>query len=119
MSQEYFQSMPVFEIPEDSTAAILRHTITSDGVADDLSSASGDKLFYATDEDGVAVVSAIASAFFTDGSDGKVQVQMSAATAVVTNGPRDLICEFEIQGFNGGNLVTKPFILRVTKRAKV
>lgn len=111
--------MPVFEIPEDSTSAILRHTITSDGAADDLSAASGDLLFHAKDEDGAAVATDQVAAWFTDGSDGKIQFAMTTLPAIVNGGARDLICEFEVQGFNGGNLITKAFILRVTKRAKV
>lgn len=117
MSREFYQTAPVFPVPEDSTASILRTPITFDGVALDLSSASGDLLFYCRTRSGVAVVDGAAASWYTDGSDGTIEIQMTAA--VVSSGPRDLYCEFEIQGYNGGELVSDPFIVRVTKRAKV
>lgn len=117
MSREYFQSAPVFEVPEDSTAATLRHTITEDGVGLDLSGATGSLLFHCRTRSGDAVVTGGAAFWQTDGSDGVIQFLLTSA--VVGSGPRALFCEYEVQGYNGGDLITKPFILQVTKRAKV
>lgn len=121
MSQDYFQAMPVFRIPEDSTAAVIRHTLVSNGAAvTGLDGATGSKLFYARTRAGVAVAAGEAASWYTDGSDGVIQI--TVPSAVVSNGPRDLVCEWEVQalgGVSGVNLVSDPFILRITPRAKV
>ena len=117
MSGEQHRTMPVQEIPEGSTGATLEYTFVTDGAADDLSSAVGDKFFHASTVDGVEVVTEHLADWVTDGSDGKVETTMHVD--IVNNGARDLYCEFEVQEFNGGNLISYTFILRVLKRAKV
>ena len=117
MSQDYNRSLPVFNVPEDSTGSVLEVTIVSDRSAVDLSVATGDKYFHARTKDGAAVVTDLAATFTGDGTDGKIRAGMTAV--IVESGPRDLICEFEIQGYAGGNLVSDSFILRIRPRAKV
>lgn len=119
MSREQYASMPVHEVPEGSTASILRYEFITDGVADDLSAATGDKHFYAKTLGGVQVVDQGIASWATDGSDGLIDFTLGAAMVGFGTAPRDLICDFEIEEFNGGELVSKPFIIRVTKRAKV
>ena len=108
--------MPVVEIPEDSTATTLQFTFITNGSADDLSPASGNKYFHCRTVEGVAVVTEQTANFLDDGTDGVVETTMNST--IVSQGPRDLYCEFEIQGFGGGNLISYTFILRILKRAK-
>ena len=115
MSRESSSPMAVVEIPEDSTAATIEYTFVTNGVPDDLSSASGPIYFHASDVNGAAVVTN-QSASFTGGM-GEVETAMNSA--IMSHGPRDLYCEFEVQGFNQGNLISYTFILRILKRSKV
>ena len=117
MSREQSRAMTVKEIPEGSTGATLQYTFVTAGVADDLSSATGSLFFHASTVDGVDVVTEHFSEWDTDGSDGVIKTAMHVD--IVNNGARDLYCEFEVQGFNGGNLISYTFILRILKRAKV
>ena len=117
MSREDSRPMPVIEIPEGSTAAVLEYIFTTDGAADDLSSATGNLYFHASTRDGVSVVTDQTAGWTAGGSDGSIETNMN--TTIMDNGPRDLYCEFEVQGYNSGNLISYTFILRITKRAKV
>lgn len=117
MSREDSRPMPVIEIPEGSTGAVLEYTFVTNGAADDLSSATGSLYFHASDVEGVAVATNKVANWVTDGSDGKISTDMNPA--IVDNGPRDLYCEFEVQDYNSGNLISYTFILRILKRAKV
>ena len=117
LQEEPFQrAMQVTEIPQGSTASWLEYTFKTDGVADDLSSASGSLYFSAKTPSGDAVVVDQSASWTTDGSDGKIRTQMNAT---LVNSARDLYYEFEVQGFGGGNLISKIEILRITPRAKV
>ena len=109
--------MPVIEIPEGSTAAVLEYIFTTNGAADDLSSASGNLYFHARTVEGVSVVTEQTASWTGGGSDGSIETNMNSA--IMSQGPRDLYCEFEVQGFNSGNLISYTFILRILKRAKV
>ncbi len=116
MSLSHAFSPPVVRVPQDSTATVLRVTFhDEDGAIVDLSSATGAKLFHASTIDGTAVTTDGAAVFTTDGSDGQVQYQLTSAEVGIV---RDLRCEFEIQGYNGGNLISEEIILRVVERAK-
>ena len=117
MSREDSRPMPVIEIPEGSTAAVLEYIFTTNGSPDDLSSARGNLYFHASTRDGVAVVTEQTAGFTGGGADGAVETNMNST--IMDSGPRDLYCEFEVQGFNSGNLISYTFILRITKRAKV
>lgn len=108
-------AMMVVEVPQGSTASYLVATLKSNGVAIDLSSASGSKLYCAKTTAGTAVATDVAAAWLTTGADGKVKIQMTAALVTTA---RDLLMDIEIQGFGGGNLVTRTFILRVLPRAR-
>lgn len=107
--------LPQFLVPKDSTASVLRHTVKDHGSVLDLSSATGPLLFNAKDSEGVEVVTGLAAAFATDGSDGVIQVQLTSALVGTV---RDVTCEWEIQGYNGGVLKSFPFTLRVLPSAK-
>jgi len=117
MSRESSRPMPVIELPEDSTAAVLEFIFTTDGAADDLSAASGNLYFHARTVEGVAVVTEQTAGWTAGGTDGSIETNMNST--IVSSGPRDLYCEFEVQGFNAGNLLSYTFILRILKRAKV
>ena len=117
MSRESSSPMAVVEIPEDSTAATIEYTFVTNGVPDDLSSATGPLYFHASDVNGAAVVTNQSANVTGDGSDGQVETAMNSA--IMSHGPRDIYCEFEVQGFNQGNLISYTFILRILKRAKV
>lgn len=106
---------PIFEVPKDSTATVLRMTLKKDGSALDLSSATGNKYFHAKTIGGTAVVTDLAATWTTDGSDGQIQITLTSALVGTV---RDVICEWEVQGYNGGNQKSKPFILRVLPGAK-
>ena len=114
MSIDY-ANLPVVRVPKDSTSTALVATFKEDGVALDLSSASGSKYFHAKTRDSAEVTSDGAASWVTDGSDGQVTF---ALTATEVGTVRDIYCEFEVQGYSGGNLVSYPFILRVSARAK-
>lgn len=115
MARESFAAMTVVEVPQGSTSSYLVATIKSDGVALNLSAASGSKLYCAKTIGGAAVATDVAAVWFTNGSDGKVKIQMTAALVTTA---RDLLMDIEIQGFGGGNLVTRTFVLRILPRAK-
>lgn len=117
MSREDSRPMPVVEIPEGSTAAVLEYIFTTNGAADDLSSATGNLYFHASTRDGTAVVTDQTASWTALGADGSVETNMNST--IMDSGPRDLYCEFEVQGFNSGNLISYTFILRITARAKV
>ena len=108
--------MPAIGVPKDSTGTIIEATITQDGSAVDLSGATGDKLFYAKNLDEVQIVNGGTASFTTDGSEGKVQFQ---ATTALVETLRDLICHFEVQGYNTGNLISYPFKLHIGATGKV
>lgn len=116
MSREQSRAMTVVEIPQGSTAAILDYAFVTEGVADDLSSAGGNKYFQASDVNGVAVATDHLADWSTDGTDGRVQTTMNEALVGTV---RDLYCEFEVEDYNGGNLISYTFILRILKRARV
>ena len=116
MSTEYFRTMPVIEVPKDSTGTILEGTVTQNGVAVDLSGATGAKLFYCKDLNEVQIVDGGTASFTTDGTNGKVEFQL---TSVVVGTIRELIAHFEIRKYNTGNLITYPMILRIIQTGKV
>lgn len=108
--------MPVIEIPQDSTAAVIRITIVDEtNTALDVSGGTS-VLFFARTPDGTEVVGGDAGSYTDDGTDGVVEF---AATAALVGTARVLWCEFEIVGLSGGNLITKLFALRVNPRARV
>lgn len=110
---------PVIRVPQGSTATWIRAEIVdSTGNAVDVSAGTS-ILFYASTPDGTAVVSGDAAEYVSDGSDGQVQF---LSTEALVGTPRDLYCEFEIQGVNGvvnRNEVTHRFTLQIVPRAKV
>lgn len=107
----------VVRVPKDSTATVLVCTfVDQSGTALDLSGATGSKYFHASTEDATSVTYQGAAAFTTDGSDGKVQF---ALTSTEVGTVRTLRCEFEVQGYNGGNLVGEMILLVVVERAAV
>ena len=116
MSREASRPMPVIELPEDSTAAVLEFVFTTNGAADDLSSATGNLYFHARTVEGVSVVTEQTAGWTSAGEDGAIETNMNST--IMSQGPRDLYCEFEVQGFNSGNLISYTFILRILKRAK-
>jgi hypothetical protein len=107
----------VVRVPQDSTATVLRATfVDENGDALDLSGATGSKYFHASTQAGVQVTYQGAATFTTDGSDGKVQF---ALTSTEVGTIRTLRCEFEVQGYSGGNLVGEMFLLKIINRAAV
>lgn len=117
MSRDNREALEIHEIPQDSTSTYVESTIVDKtGATIDLSVATGDLLFHARTQGGIAVVTGGVAAFKTDGTDGIVRFQ---ATTALVGTVRDVVFEFEVQGYAGGNLVTKSAILRVMQRAKV
>ena len=116
MSRESHAALTVIEVPQGSTGSYLVLTFKNNGAALNLSSATGAKQYSAKTTAGAAVATDVAAAWFTDGTDGKVKVQLTAA--LVTAAPRDLLMHGEVVGFNGGTLVSRLFILRVVPNAK-
>jgi len=116
MARNYGASMVVVEVPQGSTATDLVIEFRSDGVAVDMSAATGSLFFNVRTLENVALVDDGAAAWLTDGSDGKLKVTLTAALVGTV---RDLYVDGEVQGYNGGNLVARQFILRITPRAKV
>lgn len=107
---------PIYHIMEGSTASKITHTLKEDGVAVDLSAAAGNLYLQVRDSSHTAVETNLAASWVTDGSDGQIEVR---ATANMVSQPRDLKCNWEINGYDGFTLVTFPFILRVVPSAKV
>jgi hypothetical protein len=111
------QSRPTVRVTKDATATIIRATIVDeDGDAINLSGASGSKYFHCSTQAGASVTYQGAASFTTDGTDGKVQFQLTS-TEVSTE--QRLNCEFEVQGYSGGNLITELFFIVVEGRAAV
>ena len=107
--------LPTFIVPKDSTATRLRFTITENGLPLDLSSATGPLHFNAKEIDGTVIASEVVAAWVTDGSDGVIEVQLPS---LVVGTVRDVVASWEVKGFNGGNLPTFPFTLRVVPTGK-
>lgn len=106
--------LPVYTVIQDSTAVVLQHTLKENGVAADLSAAAGTLYLHVKDQEDANVATLTAS-WSTDGSDGLIEVQL---TTGVVGTVRDLICNWEVQGYGSGNLHADPFILRVLPNAK-
>lgn len=106
----------IIEVPKGSTGTIVEVEYREANLAKNYQAASGSLYFHARTQDGTAVTTDGVATWTTNGSDGKIRRALSAAEVSAI---RDLICEFEIQGWNGGNLVQPAMILRVTDRAKV
>lgn len=107
---------PVVEVPQDAVGAILRVTcVTRSGAVQPVDGGS-DVLFHCSTPEGVAVTTDGVGAYATDGSDGDLDFVL---TANEVSEPRDLWCEFEVQGLPTGTRITRVFILRVTRRARV
>jgi len=107
----------VVRVPQDATATIIRATIVDeDGTAIDLSSATGSSYFHASTQDGTNVRYQGAASYTTDGTDGQVEY---ALTATEVGTVRKLRCEFEVQGYGGGNLISEMFYIKVIERAAV
>lgn len=107
----------IARVVKDSTATILRATVVGDdGSALGLSSATGSLYFHASTQDRTSVAYQEAATWTTDGSDGKIEF---ALTSNEVGTERTLRCEFEIQGYSGGNLVTEMFLLKIIERAAV
>ena len=108
--------MPVLRLPEDCTGSILRVTYKDGSSVIDLSVATGSIYFHAKDENGTAVTTDGTASFFTDGTDGIVQHTLVSGEVGTV---RRIFCEYEVQGYNGGNLISEMFVLDVIDRAKV
>jgi len=107
-----------YELPVGSTATIVDMVIEDDdGAAIDLSGATGDVLFNAitAPPDPTQVTDNAAAGFRNDGSDGLVSFQLTNNEA---SEERELWCDFEVQGINGGNLVSYRFVLDFIGRAR-
>ncbi len=115
MSRESYAAYDVVEVPQASTATVLERTLVHNGSAQDLSTATGDLLYNAKLRDGTAVITDGVATWTTDGSDGKIRFTLPASlvAANVTH-----IVSFEVQGYNSGNLVSRPFILRSVPTGK-
>lgn len=116
MSDEFYSSLPVIVVPVGSTSSVIEFHATEDDADLDLSSATGDLLFYAKTFGETQVVDGATATWTTDGSDGKVRI---TSTSELVGTIRDMICDFEVQGYGSGNLILGPFILRVAGRGKV
>lgn len=109
MSRESYAAYDIVEVPQGSTATVFERTLVFNGSALDLSSASGDLLYNAKLRDGTAVITDGVATWSDDGSDGKIRFTLTAAL-VAANAVH--IVSFEVQGYNSGNLVSRPLILR-------
>jgi len=117
MSIEQQTPMVIVEVPKDSTGTVLVVSLVDlDGVAPDLSAATGPVLYSGKTVDDVAVASDVAAAWFTDGSDGKVSITLTAALVGTV---RDVFLDIDVQGYSGGSLISFTFVLRTLPRAKV
>lgn len=111
------KKQPVARVPVGSTSTVLRGTIVNaSGTAIDLSGATGAKYFHSSTQAGGSLTYQGVASFTTDGTDGKVQFQLTAQEVGSKGSVR---AEFEIQGYNGGNLVTEVFLIQATERAAV
>lgn len=118
MATTYSRSTQVMRVPQSSTAAVATVRFhDEDGNVRDLSSATGSLLFHCSTEDGTAITTNGAASFTSDGTDGKVSYNL---TGTELDTIRNLRCEFEVQGVDGGseNLVSEMFMLMVTERAR-
>ena len=111
---ERWRNMDVFELDEGSTATLLKFTLKKKGVALNLSAATGSLYFHCKDDEGVEITTQGTSAWFTDGSDGLITHQM---LAIEVDTLRTYTAQFEVQGYNGGNLKSRPFRLRIVPGA--
>ena len=109
MSGESTRTMPVQEVPIGSTGTVLERTIVDDGSAVDLSGATGSVTYSAKTIGGTAIATDTAAAFTSDGSDGKVRFTLTSA---LVGAQGDKIITFKVGGYNSGDLITYPFILR-------
>ena len=107
--------MDVVEVPVGSTGTVLERTLVHEGSAIDLSSASGSLFYNGKTKGGTAVVTDGVATFSTDGTDGKVRFTLPAS---LVGSVGDHIVSFEQQGYNSGNLVSFPFILRALPTGK-
>ena len=115
MSRELHRAMDVVEVPVGSTGTVLERTLVHNGTAIDISGATGDLLYNAKTKGGAAVVTSGVATETTDGTDGKVRFTLPAS---LVGSAGDHIVSFEQQGYNSGNLVSFPFILRALPTGK-
>jgi hypothetical protein len=118
MATTYSKAKQVMRVPQGSTAAVATCRFhKKNGDARNLSTATGSLLFHCSTEDGTAVTTNGAAFFKTDGSDGLVSYSL---TATELDTIRNLRCEFEVQGVDGGveNLIGDMFMLMVLERAR-
>lgn len=115
MGREDMAALHVIEVPQGSTGTVLVLTFKSGGSALNLSAATGAKRYCAKTLGNAAVATDVAAAWTTNGTDGKVSVTMTAALVTIV---RDLLVHVEIVGFNGGNVISRCFILRVVANAR-
>lgn len=114
MGREDMAAMMIVEVPQGSTGTVVVLTFKHGGSALNLSTASG-RRYCAKTVGGAAVATDVAAAWTTNGTDGKVSVTMTAALVTIV---RDLLVHCEIVGFNGGNVISRNFILRVVPNAR-
>lgn len=100
----------VVEIPKGSTGAFLVLTVKNNGAAVNLSAATTVR-YCAKTLAGTAVATDVAAAFYTNGTDGKIKVQLTAGLAGTA--PRSLLFHAEALPINGGTLVTETIMLRI------
>lgn len=114
MTTESRRTFRVVEVPKDSTGAFLVLTLKNDGAAVDVSAATTLR-YCAKTIGGAAIATDVAAAFYTDGTDGKVKVQLTSALVGTV---RDLLVHVEALPINGGTLTSETFILRPHPNAR-
>lgn len=111
-----FSAPRVVVVSVGSTATEIELTVKEDGVPKNLSAATGPLLWHSKRRDGTGVVQSGVAAWRTNGSDGVIYHQVTAAEVASVG---ELLVEFEVQGFNGGNLVLPILLMKIADRAKV
>jgi hypothetical protein len=114
MTIESRRTYRVIEVPQGSTGAFLVLTLKSAGVGVNVSAATTIR-YCAKTFTGTAVATDVAGAKYTDGTDGKIKVQLTSA---LVDTVRDLLAHFEALPINGGTLVSETVILRVQPNAR-
>ena len=116
MTYESYRAAPVIEVPLDSTATIIELQIVFDGSAVDITGATA-ILFYSKTMDGVQIDNGVAGSITNaPGTDGKVDIPVSAAFIGTA---RDLLCDVRYTEAGGDDVVSFPVIFRIFSGGKV